>query len=201
MRALSTLRGLRGTPEVPPLCRETQSLGQQMSNAPVGTNGLTYIIIPHPCIRCDAAQGDCLSCAQRPCLHGGTCLPHDKGGCHYLTHFQSYFDKDCKLYVYIYKNCKLSLSEYVWELVNGLRLPAIYVYIYKACKLYVYIYKICKLSLSKYVWKWVNLLRLHWLVPCMVTKWCQKNKWIHKAEKVVCMRACVSPMLVVTSIV
>ena len=32
-RALSTLRGLRGAPEVPPLCRETQSLGQQMLNA------------------------------------------------------------------------------------------------------------------------------------------------------------------------
>ena len=30
VRALSTLRGLRGAPEVPPLCRETQSLGQQM---------------------------------------------------------------------------------------------------------------------------------------------------------------------------
>ena len=29
-RALSSLRGLRGAPEVPPLCRETQSLGQQM---------------------------------------------------------------------------------------------------------------------------------------------------------------------------
>ena len=28
LRALSTLRGLRGAPEVPPLCRETQSLGQ-----------------------------------------------------------------------------------------------------------------------------------------------------------------------------
>ena len=27
LRALSTLRGLRGAPEVPPLCRETQSLG------------------------------------------------------------------------------------------------------------------------------------------------------------------------------
>ena len=45
MRALSTLRGLRGAPEVPPLCRETQSLGQQMfelscENATVGTNGL-----------------------------------------------------------------------------------------------------------------------------------------------------------------
>ena len=32
LRALSTLRGLRGAPEVPPLCRETQSLGQQMRN-------------------------------------------------------------------------------------------------------------------------------------------------------------------------
>ena len=30
LRALSTLRGLRGAPEVPPLCRETQSLGQHM---------------------------------------------------------------------------------------------------------------------------------------------------------------------------
>ena len=41
LRALSTLRGLRGAPEVPPLCRETQCLGQQMLNAPVGINGLT----------------------------------------------------------------------------------------------------------------------------------------------------------------
>ena len=30
LRALSSLRGLRGAPEVPPLYRETQSLGQQM---------------------------------------------------------------------------------------------------------------------------------------------------------------------------
>ena len=30
LKALSSLRGLRGAPEVPPLCRETQSLGQQM---------------------------------------------------------------------------------------------------------------------------------------------------------------------------
>ena len=41
LRALSSLRGLRGAPGVPPLCRETQSLGQQMLNAPVGINGLT----------------------------------------------------------------------------------------------------------------------------------------------------------------
>ena len=38
LRALLTLRGLRGAPEEPPLCRETQSLGQQMLNAPVGIN-------------------------------------------------------------------------------------------------------------------------------------------------------------------
>ena len=44
LKALSTLRGLRGAPEVPPLCRETQSLGQQMLNAPVGINGLTDLI-------------------------------------------------------------------------------------------------------------------------------------------------------------
>ena len=30
LRTISSLRGLRGAPEVPPLCRETQSLGQQM---------------------------------------------------------------------------------------------------------------------------------------------------------------------------
>ena len=30
LRAPSFLGGLRGAPEVPPLCRETQSLGQQM---------------------------------------------------------------------------------------------------------------------------------------------------------------------------
>ena len=35
LRALSSLRGLRGAPAVPPLCRETQSLGQQMLNATV----------------------------------------------------------------------------------------------------------------------------------------------------------------------
>ena len=45
LRALSILRGLRGAPEVTPLCRETQSLVQQMlelscENATVGKNGL-----------------------------------------------------------------------------------------------------------------------------------------------------------------
>ena len=49
LRALSSLRGVRGAPEVPPLCRETQSLGQHMlelscENATVGTNGLTLIV-------------------------------------------------------------------------------------------------------------------------------------------------------------
>ena len=44
LRALSSLRGIRGAPEVPPLCRETQSLGQQILNAPVGINGLRAII-------------------------------------------------------------------------------------------------------------------------------------------------------------
>ena len=43
LRALSTLRGLRGAPEMPPLCQETQSLGQQMWNAPFGINGLTLL--------------------------------------------------------------------------------------------------------------------------------------------------------------
>ena len=32
--------GIMGAPRVPQLCRETQSLGQQMLNAPVGINGL-----------------------------------------------------------------------------------------------------------------------------------------------------------------
>ena len=40
LRALSSLRGLRGAPAVTPLCRETQSLGQQMLKATVGINGL-----------------------------------------------------------------------------------------------------------------------------------------------------------------
>ena len=40
LRELSTLRGLRGAPEAPPLCRDTQSLGQKMLNATVGINGL-----------------------------------------------------------------------------------------------------------------------------------------------------------------
>ena len=45
LRTLSSLRGSRGAPEVPPLCRETQSLGQQMlelscENATLGKNGL-----------------------------------------------------------------------------------------------------------------------------------------------------------------
>ena len=40
LRALSSLGGLRGAPVIPPLCRETQSLGQQMLNATVDTNGL-----------------------------------------------------------------------------------------------------------------------------------------------------------------
>ena len=30
LKTLSTLRGLRGASEFPPLCRDTQSLGQQM---------------------------------------------------------------------------------------------------------------------------------------------------------------------------
>ena len=40
LRALSSLRGLRGAPALLPLCQETQSLGQQMLNATVGINGL-----------------------------------------------------------------------------------------------------------------------------------------------------------------
>ena len=50
LRALSSLRGLRGAPEVPPLCRETQSLEQQMlvlsyENATVGKNGLSIALV------------------------------------------------------------------------------------------------------------------------------------------------------------
>ena len=35
--------GIMGAPRVPPLCRETQSLGQQMLNAPFGINGLKIV--------------------------------------------------------------------------------------------------------------------------------------------------------------
>ena len=41
----ATLRGLRGAPEVPPLCRETQPLGPQMLNAPFGINGLIILTV------------------------------------------------------------------------------------------------------------------------------------------------------------
>ena len=34
---------LKGAPEVPSLYRETQSVGQQMLNAPVGINGLSSV--------------------------------------------------------------------------------------------------------------------------------------------------------------
>ena len=50
LRVLSSLGGLRGAPEVPPLCRETQSLGQHMlvlgcENATVCTNGLKLQLV------------------------------------------------------------------------------------------------------------------------------------------------------------
>ena len=35
--------GIMGAPRVPPLCWETQSLGQQMLNAPFGINGLNWV--------------------------------------------------------------------------------------------------------------------------------------------------------------
>ena len=38
---------IMGAPWVPPLCRETQSLGQQMLNAPVGINGLNIRGVSH----------------------------------------------------------------------------------------------------------------------------------------------------------
>ena len=40
LRTLSSLRSLRGAPAVPPLCRETQSVGQQMLKEPLGINAL-----------------------------------------------------------------------------------------------------------------------------------------------------------------
>ena len=42
LRALSTLRGLRGAPAVSPLCRETQSLGQQMLGGHEWVNKLLH---------------------------------------------------------------------------------------------------------------------------------------------------------------
>ena len=57
-RALSTLRGLRGAPEVPPLCRETQSLGQQMLDAPFGINGIEVIADALRDEKCFQFEGD-----------------------------------------------------------------------------------------------------------------------------------------------
>ena len=67
LRAQSSLRGSRGAPEVPPLCRETQSLGQQILNAPVGINGLIIVL---------SKGGDHL-----PCVH--THLPGQDFSLHY----------------------------------------------------------------------------------------------------------------------
>ena len=44
LRALSSLRGLRGAPEVPPLYRET-SVSRTANVGTVGKNGLTYLIL------------------------------------------------------------------------------------------------------------------------------------------------------------
>ena len=49
--------GIRGAPEVPALCRETQSLGQQMLNAPVGINGL-YNGHTHACANAKLRQAN-----------------------------------------------------------------------------------------------------------------------------------------------
>ena len=43
--------GFKGAPEVPPLCRETQSLGQQMLNKPFSINGLSPLSTICICIR------------------------------------------------------------------------------------------------------------------------------------------------------
>ena len=51
LRALSSLGGLRGAPAVPPLCRETRSLAQQMLNATVGINGLNRVGKGKSCVR------------------------------------------------------------------------------------------------------------------------------------------------------
>ena len=45
LRALSSLSGLRGALEVPPLCRET-SVSRTANVGTVGKNGLNYIIYP-----------------------------------------------------------------------------------------------------------------------------------------------------------
>ena len=62
LRALSSLRGLRGAPEVPPLCRETQSLGQQLLNATVGINGFCVNIFCHTPARLGNNRDQTYSC-------------------------------------------------------------------------------------------------------------------------------------------
>ena len=47
LRALSSLRGLRGAPEVPPLCRET-SVSRTANVGTVGKNGLSSDIPMSP---------------------------------------------------------------------------------------------------------------------------------------------------------
>ena len=69
LRALSSRRGLRGAPEVPPLCRETQSLGQQMLN-PSETIVLSAITVNARWIWWKQLQPSHL------CLNGPTSLPN-----------------------------------------------------------------------------------------------------------------------------
>ena len=42
---------------MPPLCRETQSLGQQMFNAPFGINGLRQLTQIHLVVASEASEG------------------------------------------------------------------------------------------------------------------------------------------------
>ena len=54
LRALSSLRGLRGAPEGPPLCRETQFLVQQMLKEPLGINGLRIRYSDYVYLECNS---------------------------------------------------------------------------------------------------------------------------------------------------
>ena len=77
-RAISTLRGLRGAPAVPPLYRETQSLAQQMLNAPLGINGLRESLNWEPF---------------RPCLPGPVCSDYKRCAIFFISKVAKFIGK------------------------------------------------------------------------------------------------------------
>ena len=79
---------------MPPLCRETQSLGQQMLNAPVGINGLILICPVGVFLMAANVFGCCVSVFM--CLDAVSAFLCDE------ARFYVYVYEDIYVYTYIY---------------------------------------------------------------------------------------------------